>query len=147
MMDDNLGRLALQKLITEQQYKALQRYAVHWYAGGMAGALSSFDLDRIRAINPGVLGGLARNERELTHKRLYQDARLSIGAERARIADHVACYDGSLVSAGTLLGYASPFRGRQAAARILIEAADWLDRFWQVIDRERYNDKSRKAVC
>jgi len=134
-MDDNLGRLVLRKLLTQQQFSALQRYAVHWYLGGFAGALSSFDLDRIRAINPGAIGGLARSERELTHKKIYRDAKLSIGEQPAYVAEMVACHDYPLAAAGVILGYASPYRGRQHAGELLAEAGNRLEQFWQVIDK------------
>jgi len=139
MKDDNLGRLVIRKTITEQQFAALQRYAIHWYSAGLAGALSSFDLDRIRAMNPASMGGLARSERELTHKRIYHDARLAIGADVAYIADMVACHDYPLAAAAVVLGYASPYRGRTRAGELLAEAGNRLDEFWRQIDRRRQN--------
>ena len=138
MKDDNLGRLVIRKIITEQQFAALQRYAIHWYSAGLAGALSSFDLDRIRAMNPASMGGLARSERELTHKRIYHDARLAIGADVAYVADMVACHDYPLAAAAVVLGYASPYRGRTRAGELLAEAGNRLDAFWQQIDRKRH---------
>jgi hypothetical protein len=138
MKDDNLGRLVIRKTITEQQFAALQRYAVHWYSAGLAGSLSSFDLDRIRAMNPAAMGGLARNERELTHKRIYHDARLAIGADVAYIADMVACHDYPLAAAAVVLGYASPYRGRLKAGELLAQAGDRLDQFWQSRDKGKY---------
>src|SRR5215472_13633475 len=138
MQDDNLGRLVIRKTIDQNQYRALQRYALHWYAGGLAGTLSSFDLDRIRALNPAAMGGLARSERELDHKRLYQDAKMAIGHHPAYVADMVACHDYPLAAAGVVLGYASPYRGRLRAGELLAEAGDRLDRFWQDVDRRRH---------
>ena len=138
MMDDNLGRLVFRKQLSQQQYVALQRYALHWYAGGLAGALSSFDLDRIRAMNPSGMGGLARNERELTHKKIYRDARLSIGEEPAYVADMVACHDYPLHAAGVALGFASPSRGRERAGEQLKLAGERLDAFWRVIDKRTH---------
>ena len=138
MKDDNLGRLVIRKTITEQQFAALQRYAIHWYSAGLAGALSSFDLDRIRAMNPASMGGLARSERELTHKRIYHDARLAIGADVAYVADMVACHDYPLAAAAVVLGYASPYRGRLKAGELLAQAGDRLDQFWQSRDKGKY---------
>ena len=135
MKDDNLGRLVIRKIISEQQFAALQRYAVHWYSAGLAGSLSSFDLDRIRAMNPAAMGGLARSERELTHKRIYHDARLAIGSDVAYIADMVACHDYPLAAAAVVLGYASPYRGRLKAGELLAQAGDRLDQFWQSRDK------------
>jgi len=135
MMDDNLGRLLLRKNISQQQYSALQRYAVHWYAAGFAGALSTFDLDRIRAANPSAMGGLARNEKELNHKQIYRSARIAIGEEPAHVADLVACRDYPLMTVGALMGFASQSRGRARAGQLLLEAADQLDGFWQRFDR------------
>jgi hypothetical protein len=135
MMDDNLGRLVMHRQLTQQQFSALQRYAVHWYLAGFAGALASFDLDRICAMTPGGSGGLARSERQLTHQRIYRDAKLSLGHEHASVADMVACHDYPLVAAGAALGFASPFRGRLKARELLAEAGSRLDRFWQIIDK------------
>jgi len=137
MMDDNLSRLILRKQLSQEQYVALQRYALHWYAGGLAGALTTFDLDRIRAMNPTAMGGLARSERELTHKRIYRDARLAIGEEPAYVADMVACHDYPLHAAGVVMGYASPSRGREKARELLGLAGERLNAFWIASDKRR----------
>jgi hypothetical protein len=137
MMDDNLGRLALRRQLTDLQYEALKRYAYHWYLGGFAGALSTFDLDRVRAFHPASMAGLARSERELHHKKIYRDAKLSIGEQPAYVADMVACHDYPLHAAGVVLGYASPYRGRQKAAELLAEAGNRLDGFWTSQDKRK----------
>jgi hypothetical protein len=135
MMDDNLGRLVLRKQLTETQFSALQRYAIHWYLGGLAGSLGSFDMDRIRAANPAALGGLARSESELHHRKIYQSARAEIGGWRAYIADMVACNDYPLAAAGIVLGYASPYRGRARAGEMLQDAGSRLEHFWNKFDK------------
>ena len=71
MMDDNLGRLVLHRQLTQQQFSALQRYAVHWYLAGFAGALASFDLDRIRAMAPGGFGLKAAIQSSVTRRLVY----------------------------------------------------------------------------
>jgi hypothetical protein len=142
MLDDNLSRLLLRKQLSQEQYVALQRYALHWYAGGLAGSLSSFDLDRIRAMNPSGMGGLARNERELMHKKIYRDARLAIGEEPAYVADMVACHDYPLHAAGVVMGYASPHRGREKARELLALAGGRLDAFWQASDKRRFDKRA-----
>ena len=135
MLDDNLSRLFTQKVISQDQLFALQRYAVHWYAAGFAGALTTFDLQRIRAVNPAAMGGLARNEKELNHKRIYYTARQAMTEQPAQVADLVACNDHPLMTVGSMLGYASRGKGRAAAGQLLTEAADQLGDFWRKFDK------------
>ena len=135
MMDDNLGRLVLKKILSQDQYVALQRYALHWYHAGLAGVLSSFDLNRVRTLSAGLVYGLVGSERTIMHKRWYYDARLAIGETQAYVADMVACHDYPLHAAGVVLGYASEHRGRDAARQLLAEAGSRLHQFWLELDK------------
>jgi hypothetical protein len=129
-LDDSLGRALMRKNVTGEEYQALRKYALHWLAGGFAGHLGTVDLNRILAFNPGAMTGLAKTEKQAEHRRIYSQARGSIGIRPALVADHVACFDSNLTTVGIVLGYRSPSRGREKAVELLSEAGYRLVRFW-----------------
>jgi hypothetical protein len=113
----------------------LRRYAAHWLAGGLQGPLQSVDCNRIFAFDPTAMSGLAKTERQQDHRDAYHAARDEIGKNPAMVADQVACYDNSLLIVGQMLGYRSPWHGRDEARKILSDAGYRLGVFWK--DRDR----------
>jgi hypothetical protein len=137
MLDDALGRAWMRQKLSDEEYSALKRYALHWLAGGLLGPIHSLDLDRVFAPNPGTMTGLAKTERQQDHRDLYRAARCSIGKRPAFAADHVACYGSSLKELGIMLGYRSAAHARIAAGELLGEAGYRLGQFWKERDRGR----------
>jgi hypothetical protein len=135
MYDDALGRLWMRRQLAGEEYSALLRYAYHWAAGGLQGALQSVNLDRVFALDPTAMSGLAKSERQLDHREAYYAARTEIGTRPAFVADNVACFDVPLVQVGILLGYHSRAHARGEARRILVDAGYRLAGFWR--DRDR----------
>ena len=136
MRDDALARALMRQKITSEEYAALRRYALHWLAGGLASHMGSVDLNRILAHDPAAMSGLAKTERQVEHRLAYYQARDTLTypphkRRRAIVADSVACFDLSLREVGHILGYQSPSQGREAAGRILAEAANRLIEHWR----------------
>jgi hypothetical protein len=130
MRDTPLARLFMRKKISGEEYSGLRRYALHWLAGGYGGHLSSVDLNRILAFDPGSMTGLAKSEAQANHRQEYRHSRSYIGTRPAMVADCVACFDMALDNVGTMLGYNSPCRGREKALSILRDAGYRLHQFW-----------------
>lgn len=128
-LDDPLGRALMRGLVEGQEYGALRRYATHWTAGGLSGALQSVDLDRVYAVDFSG-GGLAKTEAQQDHRDAYHAAKSAIGHRPSLVADHVACYGHSLTDVGHILGYQSAAHGRNAALELLREAGYRLVEFW-----------------
>ena len=131
MLDDALGRAWMRQNIQAQEYSALRRYALHWVAGGLQGPLGSVDLNRIYAFDPSQMSGLARTEAQLHHKQLYHAARQMLGFRPSFVADQVACFGRGLQEVGAMLGFKSPYRGRERATEILSDAGHRLAEFWE----------------
>src|SRR5450755_3745122 len=53
MLDSPLDRMKARDAIDPKEYAALRKYAHHWYHGGLQGSVSSMDLNRIFASDPG----------------------------------------------------------------------------------------------
>jgi hypothetical protein len=121
--------------ISAEEYSALRRYALHWLAGGLQGHLGSVDLNRILAFDPGSMNGLAKTERQAEHRQLYWLAHEQLGTRPAFVADHIACYDSSIASVGRMLGYRSPWRGRERAIEILSDAGYRLVKIFEDVAR------------
>jgi hypothetical protein len=135
MLDDALGRAWMRQKISGEEYAALRRYALHWLAGGLQGPMQSVDPNRIFAFDPMSMSGLAKTERQQDHRDAYHTARDGIGVRPAIVADHVACFDCSLLQTGIMLGYRSAAHARAEAARILADAGYRLAVIWK--DRDR----------
>ena len=135
MQDDALGRAWVRQKISDEEYAALKRYALHWLAGGLLGPLQSVDLNRIFAFDPGSMSGLAKSERQQDHRNIYWAAHDGIGTRPALVADAVACAGCSLEQTGHMLGYRSPWHARDEARKILADAGYRLAQFFK--DRER----------
>jgi hypothetical protein len=130
MLDDSLGRAWVRHFISAEEYSALKKYALHWLAGGLQGHMGSVDLNRILAFDPGSMTGLAKTERQADHRNLYWRANAEIGTRPAFVADHIACFDTSISDVGVMLGYRSPYRGREKVREILSDAGYRLSKLW-----------------
>ena len=133
MVDDALGKALHKQIIAPDEYSALSKYALHWLAGGLAGHVSSVDLNRVLATS----SSLASSERSLYHRQLYHQAHDHLGKRPAFVADLVACYDYPIGKVGLLLGYQSLYRGREKAIEILRDAGYRLVKFWDDLARCR----------
>lgn len=130
MLDDALGRALVRRFISAVEYSALKKYALHWLAGGLQGHLGSVDLNRVLAFDPGSMTGLAKTEAQIDHRALYWMAHQEIGERPAYVADQIACFDTSLPDVAIMLGYKSPFRGREKVKEILSDAGYRLAKLW-----------------
>jgi len=135
--DDALGRAWKRRKIDDAEYYSLKRYALHWLAGGLQGALHGVDLDRVFAFDPSLMSGLAKTERQQDHRDAYRAAGLAIGRRLTMVADHVACFGTSLLELGTLMGYRSAAHARYQAGQALAEAGYRLGQHWKDQDRRR----------
>jgi hypothetical protein len=130
MADDALGKAYKRGYVSGQEHAALEKYALHWLAGGLAGHLGSVDLNRVLAHDPNM-AGQAQGERQAMHRDLYHTARGRLGTRPAFVADHIACFDTPMADVAIMLGYRSPFRGRDKVRQILSDAGYRLVRIWQ----------------
>lgn len=130
MRDTPLARLLVRQKISNEEYSGLRRYALHWLSAGYGGQISSIDLDRVLAFDPGAMTGLAKSEAQANHRQEYRNSRAHIGTNPAMVADSVACFDMALDHVGCLLGYSSRYRGREKALSILQDAGYRLHRYW-----------------
>ncbi|MCU1293070.1 MAG: hypothetical protein JWP08_1920 [Bryobacterales bacterium] len=130
MLDSPLTRLRCRGAIGGMEYAALRKYANHWYCGGLSPSLSSIDLDRVFASDPGSMSGMAKSEGQAHHRGEYRRAREIIGHRPGIIVDNVVCAEWPLHIAGHSIGYSSPYRARLAATEILRDAGYRLAQFW-----------------
>jgi hypothetical protein len=135
MFDDALGRAWMRQKISDEEYFGLRRYAHHWLAGALQSPMQSVDLNRIYAFDPQAMSGLAKTERAQNHRVAYYAARMRIGKRLSFVADQVACFNCSLLDVGIMLGYRSPWHGRDQARALLSEAGYRLVKFWEELRR------------
>jgi hypothetical protein len=132
MQDSPLDRLWARQRIDPVSYSALQRYHLHWYHGGLQASLGSADLNRVFASDPGSMSGMAKSERQYNHRDQWRKAREELGHRPGIIVDNIVCAEWSLEIAGYSIGYTSPYRARQGAKEILLDAGHRLAKMWGI---------------
>jgi len=132
MQDSPLDRLWARQRIDPVGYSALQRYKHHWYHGGLQAGTGSVDLNRVFASDPGSMSGMAKSERQAHHRQQWRKAREELGHRPGIIVDNIVCAEWSLEIAGYSIGYASPYRAREAAREILCDAGHRLAKMWGI---------------
>lgn len=115
-----------------REYIALQRYKHHWYHGGLQASVGSVDLNRVFASDPGSMSGMAKSEKQAHHRKQWRAARELLGHQPGIVIDNIVCCEHSLEVGGYSIGYASPYRAREAARDILRKAGQDLANMWGI---------------
>lgn len=146
-MDRLYSRLAKASSSREEngvrrEYAALLKYRHHWHSAGLESSVGSVDLDRIFAADASNMSGMAKSERQANHRQQYRRAREVIGHRPGIVLDNVVCCEWNLDLAGCSVGcgsykkgrktYASPYRAREEATKLLREAAQKLADHWGI---------------
>jgi hypothetical protein len=123
-----------------REYAALLKYRHHWHSAGLEPSVGSVDLNRVFASDASNMSGMAKSERQVTHRQQYRRAREVIGHRPGIVLDNVVCCEWPLDVAGCSVGYgsykkgmktyASPYRAREEATKLLREAAGRLADHW-----------------
>lgn len=124
-----------------REYAALLKYRHHWHSAGLEPSVGSVDLNRIFASDASNMSGMAKSERQVHHRQQYRRARAVIGHRPGIVLDNVVCQEWSLEIAGSSIGYgsyykkgrksyASPYRAREEATKLLREAGQKLADHW-----------------
>jgi hypothetical protein len=124
------GKYQEEQLRTE--YIALQKYKHHWFAAGLESSLSSTDLDRIFASDPGSMSGMAKTESQAHHRQQWRVARDLLGHKPGIVVDNVVCAETSLEVAGWSIGFNSRTQARDRAEEIVRESGRKLAKMWGV---------------
>ena len=74
MRDSPLERAFARNVVTQEQYRAAQKYRHHWYHAGLSDRLGSIDIGRIFAADLGDFSGMARTETQVFHRQRYREA-------------------------------------------------------------------------
>lgn len=133
MLDAPLEQLRARSQITEQQYRVLERLRLHWYLGHHAGSLRAADLNRVMASNRDY--GETATEQALRHRELFDAAADSLSKLECAVMTWVILGECSVTEIGALIGYRSPYRGRQAVIEILGDVAGKIMSVWLTMTR------------
>ena len=130
MRDAPIDRLRADHRLTFVQYEALARLARHWTLGGLAGSARSVNLDRVGG--SGTSGRDGASETQIINAQAFQQAFDALERLERIVVSAVVLLEEPLVQAGTMLGFTSPYRARQAALGHLVAAADRLAQLWRI---------------
>lgn len=115
-----------------REWRALMKYKHHWHAAGLLASVGSVDLNRVFASDPSEMSGMAKTERQAHHRQQYRAAQKKLGHRPGIVVDNVVCYDLTLEMAGYAIGYASAYRARQGATKILRDSGCVLAGLWGI---------------
>lgn len=132
MRDAPIERLLAKERLSTNQYRAAEKYKLHWYRGGLCAPLQSIDPNRVFATDTAAFSGMAKSEAQAFHRQQFRDAVQIIGVISAAILDTVVCYEQPLDQVGSMLGWHSKPRGIEATERLMQDALDRLCRHWGI---------------
>lgn len=83
------------------EHLALQKYRNHWYFAGLEASLPSVDPGRTYASDPSNFSGMAKSERQVTHRQICRNAYKAMEKERGAththrmfiLLDNFVCYE------------------------------------------------------
>jgi len=95
------------------EHLALQRYRNHWYYAGLEATLSSVDPGRTYASDPSNFSGMAKSERQATHRQVCRNAYKAMAEALGDIETHkmfilldnFVCYEHDRGIASGMSGY------------------------------------------
>ena len=137
MRDSPLERAFARNVVTQEQYRAAQKYRHHWYHAGLSDRLGSIDIGRIFAADLGDFSGMARTETQVFHRQRYREATQAVGKIGSHVLDWVVCRDISLKQVGYALGWSSRPQAYAAAVERMKMALDEICRLWGIGTGER----------
>jgi hypothetical protein len=132
LRDAPLERLLARGGLNQDQYRAAEKYRVHWYRAGLAGSLQSVDANRVFATDVSNFSGMAKTEAQAFHRGQYRAAVELIGIIQAAILETIVCYEKPLAEVGVKMGWKSKPKGIDAAEDLLRNALNTLCRHWGI---------------
>ncbi len=132
LRDAPLERLLARGGLSPDQYRAAEKYRVHWYRAGLAGSLQSVDANRVFATDVSNFSGMAKTEAQAFHRQQYRTAVQEVGVIAAAILETIICYEKPLADVGVNLGWRSKPKGIDAAEMLMRDALDRLCRHWGI---------------
>jgi hypothetical protein len=132
LRDSPLERALARGVISADQYRAGEKYRLHWYRGGLSSPLQTIDPNRIFASDTTSFSGMARTEAQAFHRQQFRNAVQEIGMISALILDSVICAEITLEDAGYKIGWNSKPQAIAAATERMRQALDTLCRHWGI---------------
>lgn len=132
MRDSPLERMLMRGVITPQQYRAGEKYRLHWYRAGLSSPLQTIDLNRIFSNDDAGFSGMAKTEAQAFHRQQFRIAVGVVGAISAALLDAVICAEKNLDEAGTKLGWNAKPQAIAAATERTKYALDQLCSHWGI---------------
>lgn len=131
MRDSPIERAFARRVITQAQYDAAVKFRLHWYRGGMAGSLSSIDMDRVFA-SVGSRDHAAHTTDSIHHRNQYWQAIQQMGQLEAMVIQLIVCKEVSFYEIGNKFGWASKPRGIEAVEKMVRDSLQTLAGLWGI---------------
>lgn len=132
MRDSPIERALARGAVSEKQYAAAIKFRHHWFHGGLAGAISSMDLNRIFASDLTSFSQMARSEGQAHHRGQFRAAVETVGLTAAGVLVTVVCNEIALEHAGYKLGWGHKPQAIVAATERMRGALDDLVKMWGI---------------
>lgn len=130
MRDCPLERALSRGQITRQEYEAAIKFRHHWFHAGMAGQVSSLDLDRIFARDFSTMGHMAKTEQQAFHRQKFREAMDEMGEKNALAVEYAVCAEIEFDQIGRKFGYKNDPQARAAALAHMQSGLYRLTKLW-----------------
>lgn len=100
------------------EHVALMKYRHHWHHAGLEATCGSVDPNRIFAADPSNFSGMAKSERQVSHRQVYRRAVQVVGHESSVLLDNFVCYEWDRGIASGMSYYKFRKAIREAGARL-----------------------------
>lgn len=128
MRDCPLDKALRIGLIGQSSHKAGEKYRHHWFHAGLAGTMTSPDMDGV--FSNGSKDFLPKSENQIFHRQKFAQAGIEVGNRTNLVLCDAICNELELFEIGKKLGYASEAPARAAATELFVFGLDRLAKLW-----------------
>lgn len=132
MRDCPLERVWGRKQITDQEYQAGIKFRHHWFHAGMAGQISSLDLNRVFARDLSSMGHMAKTERQAFHRQKYREACDEMGQRQSSAVEDCVCAEIEFEKIGRKFGFNNDPQARACAVTLIRDGLYRLAILWGI---------------
>lgn len=130
MRDCPLERIWGRNQLRPEEYQAAIKFRHHWFHSGMAGQISSLNLDGVFARDFSTMGFMAKTEQQAFHRQKFREACDKMGQRPSTAVINVVCEEKHLEGVGKKFGYNNEPQARACALTLVQDGLYRLAKLW-----------------
>jgi hypothetical protein len=130
MRDCPLERAFGRGQLEEREYQAGIKFRHHWFHAGMAGQITSLDMDRVFARDLSSMGHMPKSEKQLFHRQRYREACDEMGQRQSQAVEDCVCAEIEFEKIGRKFGFNNDPQARACAVTLIRDGLYRLAKIW-----------------